>query len=222
MSGDGIRVYSAPGLRGMSFAEILDSRLFLGPAAVPLQEPERLSAAGVTHVLNLTMSERCNDEQFCCKQVKVEDDASQGLRCHFDECFAFIDGALSGGGVVYVHCVAGVSRSATIVVAYLMQRHAMTLRQAFQHVRQRRTCAAPNVGFFEQLCAWEKELHVSRAGSEVGFKQSYPLTEYQVHCLQQVFPDVAEDTVMTILKRCNMNVLQAETMLLDMVVNGDL
>jgi protein-tyrosine phosphatase len=38
-----------------------------------------------------------------------------------------------------VHCTAGVSRSASVVMAYLMHAHGLTLKQAFIHVKQRRT-----------------------------------------------------------------------------------
>jgi len=49
--------------------------------------------------------------------------------------------------VVLVHCFAGVSRSATIVIAYLMQEHGLTLTDALMHVRKQRYFINPNDGF---------------------------------------------------------------------------
>lgn len=46
---------------------------------------------------------------------------------------------------------AGVSRSVTITVAYLMKRKHMTFRQAFAHVKKCRPIANPNIGFIRQL-----------------------------------------------------------------------
>jgi protein-tyrosine phosphatase len=57
-----------------------------------------------------------------------------------------------------VHCQAGVSRSATIVIAYLMHQRGMTLMEAFQHVRSLRSIVAPNLSFMGQLLAFEQTL----------------------------------------------------------------
>ena len=59
---------------------------------------------------------------------------------------------------VLVHCRAGVSRSATLVIAYLMKRHGMSLDDALAHVRAKRPRIAPNEGFIQQLRAFEASL----------------------------------------------------------------
>lgn len=45
---------------------------------------------------------------------------------------------VTNGGVVLVHCVAGVSRSVTLCLAYLVKWQKMTLRNAYHHMKQRR------------------------------------------------------------------------------------
>ncbi|XP_015389077.1 dual specificity protein phosphatase 1 isoform X3 [Citrus sinensis] len=67
-------------------------------------------------------------------------------------------GAKRQGGGVLVHCFVGRSRSVTIVVAYLMKKHGMSLSQAMGHVKSRRPQAAPNSGFLLQLQELEKSL----------------------------------------------------------------
>jgi protein-tyrosine phosphatase len=52
---------------------------------------------------------------------------------------------------VYVHCYAGVSRSVTIVVAYLMNCCKWNLKTALAFVQTKRIVAKPNDGFIEQL-----------------------------------------------------------------------
>lgn len=59
---------------------------------------------------------------------------------------------------VLVHCMCGVSRSATLVVAYLMRAESMTLQTAFAHVKARRSMIAPNPHFARSLMALELEL----------------------------------------------------------------
>ncbi|KAH0943112.1 hypothetical protein HID58_002749 [Brassica napus] len=80
------------------------------------------------------------------------------LEAYFDECIHFIDEAKKQGGSVLVHCFVGKSRSVTIVVAYLMKKHGMTLTQALQHVQSIRPVANPNAGFIRQLQDLEKSL----------------------------------------------------------------
>ncbi|RWS21426.1 dual specificity protein phosphatase 14-like isoform X2 [Leptotrombidium deliense] len=57
-----------------------------------------------------------------------------------------------------VHCYAGVSRSATLVLAYLMKYEKLNLRDAFNYLRERRPVVRPNNGFFKQLIAYELKL----------------------------------------------------------------
>ncbi len=61
-------------------------------------------------------------------------------------------------GKVLVHCREGVSRSATLVVAYLMLKEGMTVQDAIRTVRESREIC-PNEGFLQQLCDFDKELH---------------------------------------------------------------
>ena len=64
---------------------------------------------------------------------------------------------MSSSAKVLVHCVVGVSRSATLVLAYLMLRQQLSLRQAVITVRERRW-VFPNRGFLHQLCRLDQQL----------------------------------------------------------------
>ena len=61
-------------------------------------------------------------------------------------------------GSVLVHCHFGVSRSATVVLAYLMHRCRIPLKQAHNLVQQRRSQIQPNKGFWKQLRTFERYL----------------------------------------------------------------
>lgn len=63
------------------------------------------------------------------------------------------------GGRTLVHCLAGVSRSAAMVLGYLVKHRNMPLADAFALVRAARPTARPNSGFFRQLIDWER-LHL--------------------------------------------------------------
>ena len=64
---------------------------------------------------------------------------------------------------VLVHCLAGMSRSATIVIAYLLATTAMTTAEATEFVRSKRRVIRPNYGFVNQLEQYEKR-HFSSSG----------------------------------------------------------
>ena len=53
---------------------------------------------------------------------------------------------------------AGISRSSTIVLAYMMATQKRGLRDCIRNLRRCRPCICPNAGFYEQLLNFEKEL----------------------------------------------------------------
>lgn len=61
-------------------------------------------------------------------------------------------------GRTLVHCVAGVSRSSSICIAYLMKYQNMPLDQAYRHCKRCRSVVHPNIGFFKQLVDYERRL----------------------------------------------------------------
>ncbi|ALC46256.1 CG15528 [Drosophila busckii] len=94
-------------------------------------------------------------------RINAQDRAGVNLSTHFDEVADLIEQVRLSGGSSLVHCVAGVSRSATLCLAYLMKHSGMSLREAYMHVQAIRPQVRPNSGFFQQLREYETELHGS-------------------------------------------------------------
>lgn len=99
---------------------------------------------------------------FTYKVIKVNDVSSSNLIRHFPALIAFIKAGMASGGAVYVHCHAGVSRSATCVIAYLMQENSMSFDDAFSFASKQRPVIFPNMGFQRQLQEFEKLLNIKR------------------------------------------------------------
>ncbi|XP_037093461.1 dual specificity protein phosphatase 3-like isoform X1 [Pollicipes pollicipes] len=93
--------------------------------------------------------------------VPAVDTRECNICVHFEEAADFIAAALEQNGKVLVHCVQGLSRSATLVIAYLMIKLHMPLSQALQTVRARREIF-PNDGFLQQLIRLNDQLMGSR------------------------------------------------------------
>lgn len=68
------------------------------------------------------------------------------------------DSVKQSGGRVLVHCQAGISRSATICLAYLMHTQRVRLDEAFDFVKQRRQVISPNLAFMGQLLQFETDV----------------------------------------------------------------
>ncbi|KAJ3112711.1 hypothetical protein HDU96_004258 [Phlyctochytrium bullatum] len=85
------------------------------------------------------------------------------LASHFGVAFAYIDAAVTRGLPVLVACQQGVSRSASLVIGYVMARRGMGLQEAYRFVKERSPHVCPNVGFLAQLAEFEMMM-----GSEVG------------------------------------------------------
>ena len=73
---------------------------------------------------------------------------------HFENGIEFIDRHRKYTSVL-VHCFAGVSRSASICVAYLMKIKKWNLEKALWHLKKCRKIINPNVGFIKKLAFYE-------------------------------------------------------------------
>jgi protein-tyrosine phosphatase len=91
--------------------------------------------------------------------VHIYDSSSENILEKLEPALSFLDHCLlnpTNSGGVLVHCAAGVSRSTSVVLAYLMTRKGMSLADALQFVRKVRPIVSPNPGFLDQLKVLEE------------------------------------------------------------------
>lgn len=108
---------------------------------------------GVTMVLNLTgkMQPDVMPTSVTHHVYAFLDSRRQDLSDQFEPLTLLIHEELSKGGRVMVHCQYGVSRSVSIVIAYLMQYQAASYEEAFNQVKAVRPTILPNLAFASQL-----------------------------------------------------------------------
>ncbi|KAM4053271.1 dual specificity protein phosphatase 18 isoform 1-T6 [Anomaloglossus baeobatrachus] len=85
----------------------------------------------------------------------VADLPESPLYDHFKAISHKISEVAASGGRTLIHCAAGISRSPTLCLAYLMEHHGHTLLAAHTHLKQCRPIIRPNIGFWKQLIAYE-------------------------------------------------------------------
>ncbi|XP_071237799.1 dual specificity protein phosphatase 22-A-like isoform X4 [Salvelinus alpinus] len=112
---------------------------------------ESLSQNNITHILSVYNNAKpvLEDMTYLC--IHAADASSQNLSQHFKESIRFIHECRLNGGACLVHCLAGVSRSTTMVVAYLMTVTTYSWEECLSAVKAVRSFVGPNYGFQHQL-----------------------------------------------------------------------
>lgn len=91
-------------------------------------------------------------------RVPVNDSFCEKILPWLDRSVDFIEKAKASNARVLVHCLAGISRSATIAIAYIMKRMDMSLDEAYRFVKEKRPTISPNFNFLGQLLDFEKKI----------------------------------------------------------------
>uniref|UniRef100_A0A8C0IC47 protein-tyrosine-phosphatase n=1 Tax=Bubo bubo TaxID=30461 RepID=A0A8C0IC47_BUBBB len=160
--------------------------LYLG-SAYHASKCEFLANLHITALLNVSRkSSESFKDQYCYKWIPVEDSHTADISSHFQEAIDFI--GRRTGGKILVHCEAGISRSPTICMAYLMKTKKLCLEEAFDYIKQRRSLISPNFGFMGQLLQYESEILSSTPSPPVAsqlFLHPFPSVP-DVYCVCQV------------------------------------
>ncbi|XP_053304277.1 dual specificity protein phosphatase 22-A-like [Spea bombifrons] len=117
-----------------------------------------LSRNGVTRIVSVHNNAKPLLEEMTYLCISASDSSNQNLIQHFKKCIKFIHESRLNGGGCLVHCLAGVSRSTTIVVAYLMTVTDFGWEDCLSAVKCVRSYADPNFGFQQQLQEYQMTL----------------------------------------------------------------
>ncbi|XP_037936354.1 tyrosine-protein phosphatase vhp-1 isoform X2 [Teleopsis dalmanni] len=119
------------------------------------KDVQQLDKFQITHIVAIHDSPRrlLPDKHYLC--VMAADTPDQNLSQYFSVCNDFIHAARLREGNVLIHCLAGMSRSVTVAVAYIMTATNLTWKEALKVVRAGRAIANPNTGFQAQLNEFE-------------------------------------------------------------------
>ena len=137
-------------------SEIYDFLYLSG--AHPVQT-RRMRNLGITNIINATMEvSDLRSPGLTTMHIYIDDSPYAKISPYFDKCAKLIHDVKARGGKTLVHCIAGVSRSASLIMAYLIKYQSMSLRQAYDFLKTKREIVHPNTGFFRQLITFEREV----------------------------------------------------------------
>ncbi|KAG3112182.1 hypothetical protein PI124_g8836 [Phytophthora idaei] len=150
-------------------SQILE-HVFLG-SRTHARDKELLQRLRITHILNVTPPKKMDpvaggpnffekDKIFTYRRCPIFDNKAEDISGVLEGCIAFMDQAKYYGRIL-VHCNKGVSRSSSMVVAYLMKLRSMSFEQALAFVVERRSIANPNESFRRQLQEYGRRLQRS-------------------------------------------------------------
>jgi len=138
----------------------IESGLYLGNIKTA-SDKIMLEQNKMTHVLGITKAEVDYWDKLKVRKYSLNDTPETNLSTIFEESIGFITNALSTkGNKVLVHCRAGISRSVTIICAYLIATKRITAKDALKLVRKKRPRANPNYGFWKQLRNMQRYLNI--------------------------------------------------------------
>jgi dual specificity MAP kinase phosphatase len=145
-----------------SISTIIPNKLYLSNY-VGASNLEELLKHNITHIINITdlienyfenETDIYNNPLFKYLKISIPDALNINITDYFQQAFEFIDDAINDGNSVLVHCFAGKSRSASIVIGYIMKIQKKNFYEVLKFVQNIRPCVDPNLAFCTQLMSY--------------------------------------------------------------------
>ena len=136
-------------------SEIIDKKIFLGDM-VSANDEIMLKENNITCVICVAegLNIRLNNPNIKFYKYDLQDNSDCDISLYFDEIGKLIEREKT----VLVICAAGISRSSTIVISYIMNYYEFNLKDAFNYVRNKRNMICPNKKFLRCLFEYEMKL----------------------------------------------------------------
>jgi len=132
----------------------IQEKIFIGSKDAA-EDLELLQRNNISHILQVCCGQSRFTKNFHYKVISICDEECTCIYEYFQESFEFIEEAITYGTGILIHCQGGVSRSATIIIAYLIKKFQMTFEDALHYVQSSRPVVQPNLGFQKQLKEYE-------------------------------------------------------------------
>ena len=135
-----------------SYNEIIDN-IYVGNYKFAL-DAKLMIKEGITHILNCGNGLKNfyeNDNIFKYLYIPLYDSESQKLEKYLEKSNNFIKEGSTNNNKILIHCGAGMSRSVTICLMYMIMEKNYKFSEAYKIIKEKRKCAVPNSGFRKLL-----------------------------------------------------------------------
>ena len=153
--------------------------IYLGNEIVA-KDKKHLLEKGITHIIRIgdkLIDHYKND--FTYLSITIKDVDEEQIYGYFNVAFNFMEECFLNKGKVFVHCRAGISRSASLVCSYFMKKNKIDTKAALEIVEKRRAIVNPNPGFFRQL----DEYYIREIKKYIKKPKQYKKRNYTSHNL---------------------------------------
>ena len=166
---------------------VLENQIFIG-TGIQAKNWKIIRDLNITHIVNCSIEHECIfSDALKYLHCRLEDSLEENIYRDLEKACRFIDNALSNDtddndsdsennsnesksrhgsanssqpARILIHCNLGISRSSSILIAYLIRKYKLCLYSAFNYVKDKRTQTAPNYSFLKQLKYFEdKNVH---------------------------------------------------------------
>lgn len=153
-------------------ASLIVPRVYLSDYFTAIDE-RQLSHLSITHVVSILDRVPAipnSIPEAHRLHISIADHADADILSYLDQTTEFITAALAENeeNNVLVHCFQGISRSATVVCAYIVATTTMTAPESISYVQAKRSVVCPNLGFRNQLQTWSAQFYSNGAKSSGG------------------------------------------------------
>jgi len=135
----------------------ITDRIYLGNIA-GAQNKHFLDNNNIGYVINLANQSYDKDPKISYLNININDTPDTNIKQHFKTIIDFFNKGITSDKNIYIHCKAGISRSSSALIAYLMSK-GLDMKTSVNYVISRRKIIEPNDGFWQQLMEFEKELY---------------------------------------------------------------
>ncbi|EGG20464.1 putative protein tyrosine phosphatase [Cavenderia fasciculata] len=134
-------------------------KLYIGSQDAAHNKNE-LTKKSITHILNVGYGiDNIFQKDITYLSINILDNVDVDITKEFPRAFQFIEQSFDNGATaLLVHCNAGISRSSTILVGFLMNKFKIPMQRALDVVKEARPSIKPNFGFIKSLLEYEKEI----------------------------------------------------------------
>lgn len=139
-------------------SEIIEDKLYLGNEGSSFSK-KKLKKKGITDIIIVGYNlYKFYPEDFNYKQIEIDDNEHEEILKYFIPIILYI--LNNEDKVFFIHCQAGISRSASIVISIIMFMKKLNFEEAFKFVSNKRKIISPNFGFIQQLKEFQEMLEL--------------------------------------------------------------